>query len=80
MPQYKRGVGITLGLLSNYNRWILLVLTLAFRWELWYLVVTGVVMTLMTLGAQLYLESEYRKLYEGLLSNLHREEQQESPQ
>ena len=62
MPQYKRGVGITLGLLSNYNRWILLVLTLAFRWELWYLVVTGVVMTLMTLGAQLYLESEYRKL------------------
>ena len=31
MPQYKRGVGITLGLLSNYNRWILLVLTLAFR-------------------------------------------------
>lgn len=80
MPQYKRGVGVTLGLLSDYNRWILLVLTLAFRWELWYLVVTGVVMTLMTLGAQLYLESEYRKLYEGLLSNLHREEQQESPQ
>ena len=37
-------------------------------------------MTLMTLGAQLYLEPEYRKLYEGLLSNLHREEQQESPQ
>lgn len=80
MPQYKRGVGVTLGLLSNYNRWVLLVLTLAFRWELWYLVVTGVVMTLMTLGAQLYLESEYRKLYEGLLNNLHREEQQESPQ
>lgn len=80
MPQYKRSVGVTLGLLSNYNRWILLVLTLAFRWELWYLVVTGVVMTLMTLGVQLYLESEYRKLYEGLLSNLHREEQQESPQ
>ena len=80
MPQYKRGVGVTLGLLSDYNRWILLVLTLAFRWELWYLVVTGVVMTLMTLGAHLYLESEYRKLYEGLLSNLHREEQQESPQ
>ena len=80
MPQYKRGVGVTLGLLSNYNRWILLVLTLAFRWELWYLVVTGVVMTLMTLGAQLYLESEYHKLYEGLLSNLPREEQQESPQ
>ncbi len=80
MPQYKRGVGVTLGLLSNYNRWILLVLTLAFRWELWYLVVTGVVMTLMTLGAQLYLESEYRKLYEGLLNNLHREEHQESPQ
>lgn len=80
MPQYKRSVGVTLGLLSNYNRWILLVLTLAFRWELWYLVVTGLVMTLMTLGVQLYLESEYRKLYEGLLSNLHREEQQESPQ
>lgn len=80
MPQYKRGVGVTLGLLSNYNRWVLLVLTLAFRWELWYLVVTGVVMTLMTLGVQLYLESEYRKLYEGLLNNLHREEQQESPQ
>ena len=80
MPQYKRGVDVTLGLLSDYNRWVLLVLTLAFRWELWYLVVTGVVMTLMTLGAQLYLESEYRKLYEGLLSNLHREEQQESPQ
>ena len=80
MPQYKRSVGVTLGLLSNYNRWILLVLTLAFRWELWYLVVTGVVMTLMTLGMQLYLDSEYRKLYEGLLSNLHREEQQESPQ
>ena len=80
MPQYKRGVGVTLGLLSDYNRWVLLVLTLAFRWELWYLVVTGVVMTLMTLGAQLYLESEYRKLCEGLLSNLHREEQQESPQ
>ena len=80
MPQYKRGVGVTLGLLSDYNRWVLLVLTLAFRWELWYLVVTGVVMTLMTLGAQLYLESEYRKLYEGLLNNLHREEQQESPQ
>lgn len=80
MPQYKRSVGVTLGMLSNYNRWVLLVLTLAFRWELWYLVVTGVVMTLMTLGAQLYLESEYRKLYEGLLNNLHREEQQESPQ
>ncbi len=80
MPQYKRNVYVTLGLLSNYNRWILLVLTLAFRWELWYLVVTGVVMTLMTLGVQLYLESEYRKLYEGLLSNLHRGEQQESPQ
>ena len=80
MPQYKRSIGVTLGLLSNYNRWILLVLTLAFRWELWYLVVTGVVMTLMTLGVQLYLESEYRKLYEGLLNNLHREEQQESPQ
>ncbi|WP_293965494.1 hypothetical protein [uncultured Porphyromonas sp.] len=80
MPQYKRGVGVTLGLLSNYNRWVLLVLTLAFRWELWYLVVTGVVMTLMTLGVQLYLESEYRKLYEGLLNNLHSEEQQESPQ
>ena len=80
MPQYKRSVCVTLGLLSNYNRWILLVLSLAFRWELWYLIVTSIVMTLMTLGVQLYLESEYRKLYEGLLSNIHREEQHEAPQ
>lgn len=80
MPQYKRSVGVTLGLLSNYNRWVLLVLTLAFRWELWYLIVTGVVISLITLGVQLYLESEYRKLYQGLSDNIQRKEQPESPQ
>lgn len=76
MPQSKRGVSITLGLLSDFNRWLLLILTLALRWELWYMLLTAVVMTLMTLGVQIYLEWEYRKLYEQLIGNLHRENNQ----
>lgn len=77
MPESKRSLCTALGLLSNYNRWLLLVLMLAFQWELWYMLVTGILLTLHIVGVQLYLEWNYRKLYERLLNNLHREETKE---
>lgn len=80
MSRHKCGVDVMLGLLNNYNRWVLLVLTSTFRWELWHLIVMGIVLSLITLGVYLHLESEYRRSYRGLSNNIQQKEQPESPQ
>ena len=72
MPESKRGVCIFLSMLDDYYRWILLILTLLLRWELWYIILTAFLLTLCTIGVHYYLEHEYHKLYKRLLSNLHR--------